>query len=175
LHEQHEVAGVCHSADVCRNDKPSPIDDFKSASIVEGCKVDSDVPEVVVVAVLSANCDPAVKSEGLVDAEYGFVDVNGRSAAQLVLVKRSSRCDVEHVLAISEDGMEAVLVRWELSIYTVGVAVDGTTIIDGLDYKLDVAGCGSEAEKDSGGKSEQILHVQVIIDSKTRGGKTNLF
>ena len=77
------------------------------------------------------------------------------------------------MLSISEDGVQAVLARWEFSINTVGVAVYGSTIVYGLYYKLDVAGCGGKAENDSGSECEQILHVQMIKDSKTRGGKTN--
>lgn len=77
------------------------------------------------------------------------------------------------MFSIGEDGVQAVLARGEFSINTVGVAVNGSTIVYGLDYKLDVAGCGRKAEQDSGSECEQILHVQMIKDSKTREGETN--
>ena len=75
------------------------------------------------------------------------------------------------MLSISKDGVQAVLARGEFSINTVGVAIYGSTIVYGLYYKLDVAGCGRKAEQDSGSECEQILHVQMIRGSKTREAK----
>ena len=166
LHEQDQVAGVSSSADIRGNHEPSSVDDFDGSTFVEGGEIDADVPEVVVGAVFSADRYPAVKSEGLVHPDDGIIDVIARSATELVLVERTGGGHVEKVLAVGEDGVEAVLVGGQLSVDTVGVAGNGIPVVNSLDNKLDVAGSGRKAEQHSGSKCEQILHVQWVNDSK---------
>jgi len=151
LHQEDEVAGISHGAHIRRNDKPSSIDNFECTAFIEGSEIDANVPQVVIAAVFSTNGYPAVKSEGLVDSDYSFVNVNSRSTTKLILVDVTSTRHVEEVFPIGEYGVKAVLARGQLSVNTVGVAVNGSTIVNSLYYKLNIAGGGGKAEYDSCG------------------------